>query len=111
MKVLILIVLSVVLCPYPRAAAQDNRKFCHKFQRNVNLGECLEKQQDSYYDLHSGLYDNKIIDKCTARYVYTDRVVTYIDYYRSYRCAKKEQTIYDQLHRRSLTMKSAFLTN
>lgn len=111
MRTVILAALLLIICLCQTAAAQDHKKFCRKFKKNLNLRECVETQKDAYYDLYSGLYDENVIDTCKNRYLLSDRVVTYVDYYRSYKCAKKEQRIYDSLQARRKKLKSTIRTN
>lgn len=68
--------------------ADKHRDFCKKFKKNYDLSDCIDNQITTKSWLEDNGYVESVVSKCKNRYIRNDRVVTYIDYAKAYKCVK-----------------------
>lgn len=66
--------------------ADSIRDFCRKFQPHSK--KCVYNQKLTKGWLEDNDYVESIVTNCKNRFIVNDRVVTYVDYVKAYKCVK-----------------------
>ena len=86
-----IVVMSALLSSQVCVAAGGNRSVCKKYFSNMNLSNCMVKQDAAQRQLESGVYVESVVKTCIDSNKLVDRKAYYIDYMGAERCAQQEQ--------------------